>query len=162
MGTVEVLGERTRAGRIAEVAVPVTLAAAHAPYVVGPSGLELSPDTGRLVTHYAGRFDAHAVDINPALIENARRNLRLGRLTAERIDGDVQARPSEDDRFDTLPRNVTARDGAAAAKPRYPRGYRRVPKPADECGRMPEPDSGIYAGTLALRAASGDVAGLPW
>jgi hypothetical protein len=37
--------------------------------------------------------------------------------------------------------DASARGTAAAAAVKVPTRYRRVPEPADECGRMPEPDS---------------------
>ena len=72
------------------------------PHIEGPRVLEVSPGTGWLLTKYADRFDAHAIDINPDLIEIARRNLRRAGLTAELIVGDVHALPYPDDRFDTV------------------------------------------------------------
>jgi ubiquinone/menaquinone biosynthesis C-methylase UbiE len=72
------------------------------PHIIGPRVLEVSPGTGWLLTQYAGRFDTHAVDLNPDLVEIARRNLRRAGLTAELIVGDVGALPYGDDRFDTV------------------------------------------------------------
>jgi ubiquinone/menaquinone biosynthesis C-methylase UbiE len=72
------------------------------PCIVGPRVLEVSPGTGWLLTQYAGRFDAHAIDLNPDLVEIARRNLHRAGLTAALTVGDVRALPYADDSFDTV------------------------------------------------------------
>lgn len=72
------------------------------PYIDGPRVLEVSPGTGWLLTQYADRFETHAVDLNPDLVEVARRNLRRAGITAELQVGDVAALPYADAHFDTV------------------------------------------------------------
>ena len=72
------------------------------PHVQGPRVLEVSPGTGWLLTRYADRFDTHAIDLNPDLIEIARRNLRRAGVTAQLAVGNVEALPYPDASFDTV------------------------------------------------------------
>ncbi len=72
------------------------------PEIDGPRVLEVSPGTGWLLSRYAGRFEAHAVDLNPELIAIARRNLRRAGVSAELRVGDVAALPYANASFDTV------------------------------------------------------------
>ena len=72
------------------------------PYLTGPRVLEVSPGTGWLLTQYAGRFEAFAVDLNPDLVEIARRNLRRAGVSADVQVGNVEDLPYPDASFDTV------------------------------------------------------------
>lgn len=72
------------------------------PCIEGPRVLEVSPGTGWLLTRYAGRFEATAVDLNPKMVEIARRNVRRNGLTADIRIGNVEALPFADSTFDTV------------------------------------------------------------
>ena len=72
------------------------------PHIEGPRVLEVSFGTGHLIAKYAGRFEAHGVDYNRAMISTARRNLvRLGRQAAL-VRAKVEALPYPDASFDSL------------------------------------------------------------
>lgn len=52
---------------------------AHAlPHVRGPRVLEVSCGTGYLLTQYAGRVQASAIDLNARMVEITNKNLRRG------------------------------------------------------------------------------------
>lgn len=72
------------------------------PHIDGPRVLEVSPGTGWLLTQYAGQFETCAIDLNPDLIEIARKNLRRAGVTADLRIGDVAALPYADATFDTV------------------------------------------------------------
>jgi ubiquinone/menaquinone biosynthesis C-methylase UbiE len=72
------------------------------PMLKGPRVLEVSFGTGYLLTRYAGRFEAHGVDLNRRLLAVARRNLRRAGLEADLRQGNVEALPFPDGAFDTV------------------------------------------------------------
>ena len=76
---------------------------AHAlPHVQGPRVLEVSCGTGYLLTQYAGRVQASAVDLNEKMVEITTKNLRRAGLTADVQRADVEALPYADESFDTV------------------------------------------------------------
>ena len=76
---------------------------AHAlPHVQGPRVLEVSCGTGYLLTQYAGRVQASAVDLNEKMVEITTKNLRRAGLTADVQRADVEALPYADETFDTV------------------------------------------------------------
>lgn len=72
------------------------------PAIRGPRVLEVSFGTGWLLTRYAGRYRTDGIDLNPALIAVARRNLARARVRAELRQGTVEALPYPDATFDTV------------------------------------------------------------
>ena len=97
----------SRIGRAYDLAVPVlpfwrNWLGAALPHLRGTRVLEVSFGTGWLLTQYAGRFEAHGVDLNETLLEIATRNLRARGLTAHLQVGSVEALPYPDDSFDTV------------------------------------------------------------
>ena len=65
---------------------------AHAlPHVRGPRVLEVSCGTGYLLTQYAGRVEASAVDLNARMVEITNKNLGRAGLAADVRQADVQA-----------------------------------------------------------------------
>lgn len=72
------------------------------PHIEGPRVLEVSPGTGWLLSQYAGRFDAFAVDLNPTLLATTRRNLARAGMHANLAQGTVEALPYRDASFDTV------------------------------------------------------------
>ena len=72
------------------------------PLIRGPRVLEVSFGTGWLLTQYAGRFRTHGLDLNPALVETAGRNLARAGVSATLTQGSVEALPYSDDTFDTV------------------------------------------------------------
>ncbi len=75
---------------------------ASLPHLIGPRVLEVSPGTGWLLTQYAGRFEVTAIDLNPDLVEIARRNLRKAGISADVQIGNVEELPYPDASFDTV------------------------------------------------------------
>jgi ubiquinone/menaquinone biosynthesis C-methylase UbiE len=76
---------------------------AHAlPHIQGPRVLEVSFGTGWLLTQYAGHHHTDGIDLNPALIDVARRNLTRAGVTADLRQGRVEALPYPDATFDTV------------------------------------------------------------
>jgi len=72
------------------------------PHIRGPRVLEVSFGTGWLLTQYAGRFEAHGVELTEPMLEIAQRNLMRAGLTAELQIGNVEALPYRDESFDTV------------------------------------------------------------
>lgn len=72
------------------------------PHLRGPRVLEVSFGTGWLMTQYAGRFQAHGIDLNERMVETARENLRRCGLSAELCRGNVEALPYRTGAFDTV------------------------------------------------------------
>ena len=64
--------------------------------------LEVSCGTGWLLARCAERFEAHGVDLNPAMLDRARRNLERNGETAELRRANVEALPYRDELFDTV------------------------------------------------------------
>lgn len=88
------------------------------PLIRGPRVLEVSFGTGWLLTQYAGHFQTDGIDLNPALIETARRNLAKSGVRAELQRGSVEALPYPDGTFDTVVNTMAFTgypDGPAAA-----------------------------------------------
>jgi ubiquinone/menaquinone biosynthesis C-methylase UbiE len=85
------------------------------PHIRGPRVLEVSFGTGWLLTQYAGRFEAHGIELNESMLEVARRNLRHKGLAAELQIGNVEALPCGDASFDTV-LNTMAFSGYPDAK----------------------------------------------
>ncbi|MGN6612958.1 MAG: class I SAM-dependent methyltransferase [Angustibacter sp.] len=88
------------------------------PLIRGPRVLEVSFGTGWLLTQYAGRFDTDGIDLNPALLKTARRNLAKAGVTAALQQGSVEALPFPDATFDTVVNTMAFTgypDGPAAA-----------------------------------------------
>ena len=88
------------------------------PLIRGPRVLEVSFGTGWLLTQYGERFRTDGVDLNPALLAVARRNLDRAGVRAELRLGSVEALPYPDATFDTVVNTMSFSgypDGAAAA-----------------------------------------------
>ncbi len=88
------------------------------PELHGPRVLEVSVGTGWLLTQYAGRYRTDGIDLNPRLLEVARRNLERAGVSADLRLGRVEALPYPDATFDTVVVTMAFTgypDGAAAA-----------------------------------------------
>jgi len=88
------------------------------PAIHGPRVLEVSFGTGWLLTQYAGRYRTDGIDLNPALIGVARRNLARAGVRADLRQGMVEALPYPDATFDTVVNTMAFTgypDAAAAA-----------------------------------------------
>ncbi len=88
------------------------------PAIQGPRVLEVSCGTGWLLTQYAGQYRTDAVDLNPALIAVARRNLVRAGVRADLRQGTVEALPYPEATFDTVVNTMAFTgypDAAAAA-----------------------------------------------
>ena len=72
------------------------------PEIRGPRVLEVSFGTGWLLTQYAGRYRTEGIDLNPALVAVARRNLARAGLQADLRQGSVEELPYPDASFDTV------------------------------------------------------------
>ena len=72
------------------------------PHLKGPRVLEVSFGTGWLLTQYAGRFEAHGVDLNRRIVAIAGATLHRAGLQAELRQGNVEALPYPDGSFDTV------------------------------------------------------------
>ena len=72
------------------------------PHVRGPRVLEASCGTGYLLTQYAGRVQASAIDLNARMVEITNENLRRAGLAADVRQADVEALPYPDETFDTV------------------------------------------------------------
>lgn len=71
-------------------------------HVRGPRVLEVSCGTGYLLTQYAGRVQASAIDLNARMVEITNKNLRRAGLAADVQQADVEGLPYADETFDTL------------------------------------------------------------
>ncbi|MCV2393896.1 class I SAM-dependent methyltransferase [Actinotalea sp. M2MS4P-6] len=113
----------TRFARLYDVVVKATPAwrrwlGSALPEIHGPRVLEVSFGTGWLLTRYAGRFRTDGVDLNPAMLDVARRNLDRAGLFADLRQGDVEHLPYPDATFDTVVNTMAFTgypDAAAAA-----------------------------------------------
>jgi ubiquinone/menaquinone biosynthesis C-methylase UbiE len=88
------------------------------PAIHGRRVLEVSVGTGWLLTQYAGRCQTDGVDLNPRLLEVARRNIARAGLQADLRLARVEALPYPDATFDTVVNTMAFTgypDGAAAA-----------------------------------------------
>ncbi len=88
------------------------------PEIRGPRVLEVSFGTGWLLTQYAGRHRTDGIDLNPRLLDVARRNLARAGVHADLRLGTVEALPYPDATFDTVVNTMAFSgypDGAAAA-----------------------------------------------
>jgi len=88
------------------------------PWIRGPRVLEVSFGTGWLLTRYAGHYRTDGIDLNPALLAVARRNLARAGIRADLRLGSVEALPYPDATFDTVVNTMSFSgypDGAAAA-----------------------------------------------
>ena len=84
----------------------------------GPRVLEVSFGTGWLLTQYAAQHRTDGIDLNPRLLEVARRNLARAGVHANLRLGTVEALPYPDDTFDTVVNTMSFSgypDGAVAA-----------------------------------------------
>ncbi len=72
------------------------------PHIQGRRVLEVSFGTGYLMTHYAGQFDVHGIELNARMLSVAMKNLRQVRLSANLQQGTVEDLPYEDRFFDTV------------------------------------------------------------
>ena len=72
------------------------------PHIRGRRVLEVSCGTGYLLTQYAGRVQASAVDLNGKMVEVTNENLSKAKLTADVRQADVEALPYPDESFDTV------------------------------------------------------------
>jgi ubiquinone/menaquinone biosynthesis C-methylase UbiE len=133
---------------------------AHAlPHVRGPRVLEVSCGTGYLLTQYAGRVQASAVDLNARMVEVTTENVRRAGLTADVQQANVEALLYADETFDTVV-NTMSFSG-------YPNGraalaeMNRVLKPGGDLVLIDVgyPDDGNQVGTLLaeLWRRSGDL-----
>ena len=88
------------------------------PAIQGPRVLEVSFGTGWLLTQYAGRYRTDGIDLNPALVAVAQRNLARAGIHADLRQGSVEALPYPDATFDTVVNTLAFSgypDAAAAA-----------------------------------------------
>ena len=100
-------GYITRSARAYDLVVPLMpfwrrWLSAALPYLRGPRVLEVSFGTGWLLTRYAGRFEAHGVDLNHKMLQIAIRNLQRRGLDAQLQLANVEAPPYPDETFDTV------------------------------------------------------------
>ena len=72
------------------------------PHITGRRVLEVSFGTGYLMTHYAGRFEVHGIDLNARMVSVATKNLCRAGLSADLRQGTVEHLPYEDAFFDTV------------------------------------------------------------
>jgi ubiquinone/menaquinone biosynthesis C-methylase UbiE len=128
------------------------------PHLKGGRVLEVSFGTGYLLTQYAGRFEAHGVDLNGRMVRIALRNVARAGLSSTLLRARVEALPYRDASFDNV-LNTMAFSG-------YPDGRRalaemiRVLKPGGRLVLLDVryPEDGNWLGTeLAyLWRATGD------
>ena len=97
------------------------------PYIHGQRVLEVSFGTGYLLTQFADRFQAFAIDYNAAMAQTAKGNLQRQGLDAALQQADVAHLPYADHSFDTLV-NTMAFSG-------YPNGKAAL----SEIGRVLKP-----------------------
>lgn len=129
------------------------------PYIEGPRVLEVSFGTGWLMAQYAGRVDAHGVDLNAAMLATAQRNLDRAGVGAELRLGNVEALPYPAESFDTVVNTMSFSgypDGAKAMSE-----LRRVLRPG---GRLvmidvnyPRDGNRVGAALVELWKRSGDL-----
>ena len=98
------------------------------PHIRGPRVLEVSFGTGWLLSQYASRFETHGIELNPAMLKIARRNLGRAGVIAELRIADVEALPYPDNHFDTVVNTMAFTGYPDATKAMSE--LRRVLKPA--------------------------------
>lgn len=72
------------------------------PHIKGRRVLEVSFGTGYLMTHYAGQFEVHGIELNAKMVSVATKNLSRAGLSADLGQGTVEDLPYEDFFFDTV------------------------------------------------------------
>jgi ubiquinone/menaquinone biosynthesis C-methylase UbiE len=129
------------------------------PHLLGPRVLEVSFGTGWLLTQYAGRFEAHGIDLNEAMLRIATRNLRRDGLSARLQIANVEEIPYPDSTFDTV-LNTLAFSGYPDANAAMSE-LRRVLKPRGRMiiidGNYPHDNNRLGTTLLAIGRLSGDL-----
>jgi ubiquinone/menaquinone biosynthesis C-methylase UbiE len=129
------------------------------PHLLGPRVLEVSFGTGWLLTQYAGRFEAHGIDLNETMLRIATRNLRHKGLSAHLQIANVDAIPYPDDTFDTV-LNTLAFSGYPDAKSAMSE-LRRVLKPQGRLvmidANYPHDNNRLGTALMGIGRLSGDL-----
>ena len=90
---------------------------ATVPHLRGHRILEVSVGTGWLLTRYPDHYEVHGIDLNAAMIDQARSRTRLSRMRVPLCRADVAALPYHQSCFDTIVSTMAFSgypDGAAA------------------------------------------------